>query len=371
MLRKTLAYSLCCLTATPPLWVASPVWAQQRPAAATQPTAPAAAPPMTGVTLDAAQSADAARLVIQWPSGSTLSATATLSQGLLVVRLPRALDVDPAVFASKAPEFIAAATISSDKRTLRIALLGTVTLANGRDGAVQALDLLRDPTKPPAPVTAADPLAIGGQAALPDPGAASAAAANPTPAPQSAALRPLRNAPAPQSAPRVSIEASGSRDFTRLRLSGPPLSEPQFFRQGDRMAFTLPGTLALDIGSLRANPPRRVRDVVRFYSPTHSSIVMDVEADAVVRHRMDGDDLLIDILAAGTATDPLAALAEEAAAAPAAQAKAATPTPTAPAPTGPTDGAPTAPSPALTSQLAGVTAGARLSNGKVSVTSRP
>lgn len=339
MLRKTLAYSLCCLVAAPSFGAAPAAWAQ-----AAQPKAGNAAAPgtattqaMTGVSLDAAQSAEAARLVISWPQGSSLSATATLSQSLLVVRLPHALDVDPAVFAQKAPEFIAAAAISSDRRTLRIALLKPVSLVNGRDGAVQAFDLLTDPTKPPPPVTSGNPLALGGEPAPTlEVAEAPPRAAGPPPR--------LRNAPAPPGAPRVTIEASGSRDFTRLRLSGVRLPDPVFFRQGDRMAFAMPGTFALDTGSLRADLPRRVRDMVRFSTPTHTSLVMDVEADAVVRHRMDQGDLLIDILPAGTAVDPLEALAAEAAETPPPAAKAAAPTPTAPA--GPSDGAPGGAAPA-------------------------
>jgi hypothetical protein len=245
-----------------------------------------------------------------WPSGSQDSATATLTQGLLVVRLPRPLDVDPAVFASKAPDFVAAAALSSDRRTLRIALLGGVTLANGRVGSLQAFDLIRDSTRPPPPLSAEAPLALGGEPPPSDLAGADTAA---TPTPPAGPPARLRNAPAPAGAPRIAIEASGSRDFTRLRLSGPGLSAPQFYRRGDRMAFAIPAQLAFDLGSLRANLPRRVRDVVRFSSPTHTSLVMDVEADAVVRHRMDGSDLLIDILPAGTASDPLEELAREAA----------------------------------------------------------
>lgn len=344
-LRRLLAAGVCLSLVVPhPAWTQSAGRQAAAPKAGAAPAALPAAQAMQGVTLDAAQGGDRARLVLTWPAGvAQLEARASLGGSLLLIRLPRALDVDPAVLAAKAPDWVAAAALSADRRTIRIALVQGVRVVSSRDGAVQAFDILADGAADPPPVTASSPLAgLGAPPALAEAGAGSAgsvAGAGAAPA----TPPPLVMHPAREGAPRVTVSAAAASGFTRLRLTGTRLPDPVEGRRGDRAAFAFPGNFAFDLGQVRSRLPQRVSAIVRTNIPGHTAIVMDIEPGSVVRTTRDGTDLLIDILPPGAATDPLEALKAEAAKAAPDPASIAAPPPAAaaaPAPPG-SDGAPT------------------------------
>lgn len=355
-LRRLLAAGVCLALVVPhPAWTQAAGRQAAAPKAGAAPAPLPAAQAMQGVTLDAAQGADHARLVLTWPAGvAQLEARASLGGSLLLVRLPRALDVDPAVFTAKAPDWVAAAALSADRRTIRIALVQGVRVVSSRDGAVQAFDILADGAGDPPPVAASSPLAgLGAPPALAQATGAAGAAAAAGSAP--ATPRPLVMHPAREGAPRVTVSAAAASGFTRLRLTGARLPDPVEGRRGDRAAFAFPGNYAFDLGQVRSRLPQRVGAIVRTNIPGHTAIVMDVEPGSVVRTTRDGADLLIDILPPGAATDPLEALKAEAAKAAPDPASIAAPPPAAPAPPG-SDAAPApavAPADALASGLGG------------------
>lgn len=349
-LRRLLAAGVCLSLVVP-----HPAWTQAgAPKAGAAPAALPAAQAMQGVTLDAGQGDGRARLVLTWPAGvAQLEARASLGGSLMLIRLPRALDVDPSVFSAKAPDWVAAAALSADRRTIRVALVQGVRVVSSRDGAVQAFDILADGAADPPSVTASNPLAgLGAPSALAEAQAGSAAAATGA-AP--ATPPPLVMHPAREGAPRVTVSAAAASGFTRLRLTGARLPDPVEGRRGDRAAFAFPGNFAFDLGQVRARLPQRVSAIVRTNIPGHTAIVMDVEPGSVVRTSRDGADLIIDILPPGAATDPLEALKAEAEkAAPDPTSIAAPPAPAATPPPPGSDGAPAPAAPpvgGLASQL--------------------
>ena len=287
-LRRLLAYSLCVALATPPY-----AYAQTPPVVSTM-SAPQG---LSGVTIAGSQTPTYGRLIINWPAGTKFVASAAVNSGIALIRLPRAIDVDPSIYTNAAPQFVAAAALSADKRTIRLALVQNVRLVQSQNGSSQAFDLVLPDAQNPAPLgTAPEPQPIRRDT--------QEAAAGP--------LAKLVNGEAPRGVPRVLVAAAVSKEFTRIRLTNAAqdgdLPAHGYARVGDRMAIAFPGTYALDSASMRAKPPARVRDAARYNSQTNTSLVMDVDPASVVRHSRDGRSIVIDILPPGTDPNSIQAL---------------------------------------------------------------
>jgi tetratricopeptide (TPR) repeat protein len=328
-LRRLLAYAVCVAIATPPFAYG------QNTAVPTPKTTPQP-PAMTGVTLSGSQQATFARLMIAWPKATTGSATAAVGSGLMLIRLPRAVDVDPMIFARSAPNFIGGAALSSDKRTIRLALVQGARVVEGRDGDTQSFDLVLADAPDP------EPFSIARQQAATAQQNQNRAAETNAPPPK------LVNGPAPEGAPRVSVETAVSKEFTRLRLTnstpGGTLPNHGYARRGDRLAISVAGTYGLDVAQLRSQLPARVVDAVRYNSPTDTALVLDVAPGSVVRHSREGNSILLDILPAGSDPNSVNALIAQAAAnvgAPSPERAAVTPPPAAAAGTAAPGPAPT------------------------------
>lgn len=302
-LRRLLAYVVCVALASPPM-------AYGQNAAPAGANAPAALQGLKGVTLSASQDATYARLLIAWPAGTNLSATvvATPNNGLAMIRLPRAIEADPSTYASGAPDFVASAALSTDKRTIRVALLKPTRVVTSRVGNVQAFDFVLANAEAPPPYEG-EPKAL---AAADSPGKAGEGPAEDGSGP----LKKMINGAAPIGAPKIQVDVFESKEFTRLRLSrvGNPFPLPAhgYARRGDRLAIALPGKFAFDTAAIRNRPPARVEDAARYNSETDSSFLLDVAPGSVVRHSRDGNAILIDILPEGANPDTVEALRQEA-----------------------------------------------------------
>jgi hypothetical protein len=299
-LRRLLAYILCAALAAPPL-----AYGQATPPPA------AKAPPvkgLAGVRLSATQDTSYARLLIEWPAGTNLSATATAppNNGLAIIRLPRPIEADPRQFVTGAPDFLASAALSADKRTIRVVLTQGTRIVESRLGNTQAFDFVKTDAPNPPPYQ-------GPPAKAQDDQSQDTAAQAPNGEPKK-----MINSPAPVGAPRVRVDILPSKEFTRLRLTRQeaqiPLPNYGYSRSGDRMAISLPGRFAFDIAALRNQPPERVLDAARFNSTTNTSLVLDVAPGSVVRHNRDGTAIIIDILPEGANTDAVTGFNREAAA---------------------------------------------------------
>jgi hypothetical protein len=302
-LRRLLAYIVCVALASPPM-------AYGQNAAPGGGTAPSALQGLKGVTLSSSQEATYARLLIAWPAGTNLSATAvaTPNNGLAMIRLPRAIEADPTNFAKGAPDFVASAALSTDKRTIRVALLQPTRVITSRVGNVQAFDFVMSNAEAPPPfegegkaLAAADPAGKAGEGPADD---------------ASGPPKKMINGAAPVGAPKIQVDVFEAKEFTRLRLSRVgnqfPLPAHGYARRGDRLAIAIPGKFAFDIAAIRNRPPARVEDAARYNSDTDSSFLLDVAPSSVVRHSRDGNAILIDILPEGANADTIQALQDEA-----------------------------------------------------------
>lgn len=297
-LRRLLAYSVCVAIATPPLAYGQTT----APNATKAATVPAG---MTGVELSASQTQAYARLKIKWPAGSTLEATGAINSGLALIRLPYPTQIDPSIFARAAPQFVAGAALSADKRTIRVALVQAARLVPGRSGQTQSFDLVVP--------DASDPPAFGSEPER----AANQVSPSQAPA-QGETFTKLVNGPAPLNAPRVDVQASVSKEFTRIRLTnsdaGSRLPDHGYARRGDRIAIALAGSYALDTASIRSQPPARIRDAARNSLEDNTALVLDLEPGSVVRHSREGDSIIVDILPLGSNPNSIEALQAQAAA---------------------------------------------------------
>lgn len=302
-LRRLLVYIVCVALASPPI-------AYGQNAAPAGGTAPSAQQGLKGVTLSASQDATYARLLIAWPSGTNLTATAvaTPNNGLALIRLPRAIEADPTAFAKGAPEFVASAALSTDKRTIRVALLQPTRVVTSRVGNVQAFDFIISNAEAPPPFEG-EAKALAAATSPDKVGDGSAENGSDTP-------KKMVNGPVPVGAPKIQVDVLEAKEFTRLRLSRLgnqfPLPAHGYARRGDRLAIAMPGKFAFDTASIRNRPPARVQDAARYNSDTDSSFLLDVAPGSVVRHSRDGNAILIDILPEGANPDTIRALQDEA-----------------------------------------------------------
>lgn len=302
-LRRLLAYVVCVALAMPPM-------AYGQNAAPAGGAAPSALQGLKGVTLSSSQEPTYARLLIAWPAGTNLSATpvATPNNGLAMIRLPRAIEADPTAFVKGAPDFVASAALSTDKRTIRVALLQPTRVITSRVGNVQAFDFVMSNAEAPPPfegeakaLAAANPAGKAGEGPADE---------------ESGAPKKMINGAAPVGAPRVQVDVFEAKEFTRLRLSRVgnqfPLPAHGYARRGDRLAIAMPGRFAFDTAAIRNRPPERVLDAARYNSDTDSSFLLDVAPNSVVRHSRDGNAIVIDIMPEGANPNTVQALQEEA-----------------------------------------------------------
>ncbi len=302
-LRRLLAYVVCVALASPPI-------AYGQNAAPAGGNAPVALQGLKGVKLSASQDATYARLLIAWPAGTNLSATvvATPNNGLAMIRLPRAIEADPTAYASGAPEFVASAALSNDKRTIRVALLQPTRVVTSRVGNVQAFDFVLANAEAPPPYDG-EPKALASADSQAKAGEGGASDGSGPP-------KKMINGAAPIGAPKIQVDVFEAKEFTRLRLSRIgnqfPLPAHGYARRGDRLAIALPGKFAFDTAAIRNRPPARIEDAARYNSDTDSSFLLDVAPGSVVRHSRDGNAILIDILPEGANPDTIEALQQEA-----------------------------------------------------------
>jgi hypothetical protein len=302
-LRRLLAYVVCVALSSPPM-------AYGQNAAPAASAAPSALQGLKGVTLSSSQDATYARLLIAWPAGTNLSATvvATPNNGLAMMRLPRAIEADPTAFAKGAPDFVASAALSADKRTIRVALLQPTRVVTNRVGTVQAFDFVMTNADAPPPFDGEAKGVAGANS--PD-----KAGEDPDDV-GSGQPKKMVNGSAPVGAPKIQVDVLEAKEFTRLRLSRVgnqfPLPVHGYARRGDRLAIAMPGKFAFDTASIRNRPPERILDAARYNSDTDSSFLLDVAPGSVVRHSREGNAILIDIMPEGANPDTIQALQDEA-----------------------------------------------------------
>ncbi len=245
------------------------------------------------------ETADYSRLIIDWGKTPKSKARIKLQPSLLTITLPIAINADVSAFKAAAPHYVVGASLSADKKTIRLALSKDVRAEIKYHDGSEAIDLINP--------NSSQPPEFDKHAEFPTPQKQADLIHKDTP--KSTIDNPLKNWPAPEGAVKLEVEVKESNQFTRIAIKGMNLPKPLMARNQNRVALTIAGVYALQTGPLRANLPKFVKDAVRYNDQTHTSIVMDLVDGAVVRPGQAGDSVYIDIFPAGT---DLTALANEA-----------------------------------------------------------
>lgn len=179
---------------------------------------------------------------------------------------------------------------------------------------------------PAAPAEAARDSGPAARAEIPPPGPlpsnlavagpeAMAPAAPAEPAPEApSAVSPAAPAPVVAEEPRVAPAPTASvtvglrENYTRLafRFAGPTTVAPQL--NGNRLDLRFSRAADLDMAELRANPPRYVREARRVGAPGGPlRVQLTIDPGVRQRHFVDGDRVVIDLLAPDASAQRVAA----------------------------------------------------------------
>ena len=244
--------------------------------------------------MDANQTENYARLIFKWQVPRSDRIKAKQMSSLLELELPATTNADPAVLKTRAGEFVVGSALSADKKTLRLALAHDVRVEISKHGNYDVVDLVLKGRPSPGKFNPnkKETQKVSEIEEL----------LKPKEQQTDTLSQKLINRPAPKGARVLSVDAAQSKLFTRITINGVN-ANPLFARKGDRVALTIPGIYALDIGELRASLPKRVTDLVRYNDNKYTSVVMDVAPGSVVRKGSDRGKVYVDIFPPGTNLD--------------------------------------------------------------------
>jgi hypothetical protein len=251
--------------------------------------------------LSAIENPGYARLYVRLPAPDAQEVTATGNANIVILKFAEPVSVNPSVFAEQAPSFVAAAAMSADKRSIRIALMRPARLQNSKSGALLAFDLVAPDQPSPAAVTV-DADRKPNPAAKSDPGKPGAAT-KPGAEVIPNADEPLKNAAIPPNAPRVIVDVASGREYSRIQIRS--TSPYQVTRAGDRVAVRLPGAQGYDLARLRTDPPKNVKDAARRYEGGGSFLDIALVPGAGIRHFREGGNIIVDVLPPGVPVEAL------------------------------------------------------------------
>lgn len=246
----------------------------------------------SNLQLDANQTDNYARLIFKWKTPKNNRIKIRRFPSVVELQLPVMTDANPQVLQSKAGDFVVGSNLSANKQTLRLALAKKVRIETSKVGNYEIVDLIENGKPSPKRF---DP----NHREASKPNLIEELTANKgLPQHRSTLDKRLVNHPAPKNARVLAVESSQSKLFTRVAIKGIG-TKPLFARKGDRLALTVKGLYALDVGQVRVSPPKRVNDIVRYNDDSYTSLVMDVQKDAVVRTGFDKGQVFVDIFAPG------------------------------------------------------------------------
>lgn len=168
-----------------------------------------------------------------------------------------------------------------------------------------------DPTPPPdeTPIRGATPLPPDMTIAEAPPPPAPPPSPPPPPPPAAQTVSPPPSPPAPPPPPRMvsvpnaTVSVGAQEDYTRLAFRFEAATTVTPLMQGSRLELRFSRAADIDIAELRATPPRFVREVRRT-SAAGAPVRLQLTLDPGVRQRhfVDGNRVVVDLLAPDAAT---------------------------------------------------------------------
>lgn len=208
------------------------------------------------------------RIVFDWPT--PVRFTANIVGGQLVMQFDQPVAGDVNAAAAGLPGYLSAGRISPDRRTVTFPLTNNFQMRAITVGAAVVVDLFGA-----APVTAAN--AVG--------------------APQAPTVQ-VGPANTSQPAP-VTVRTGRHPDYTRVVFDWPRAVPYTVSRQGDRTTITFQRPASLSTDALRRGLPVELRAATLTNSGTQTSVVLPAPADQEIRHFVNGNSIVVDLLSSG------------------------------------------------------------------------
>ncbi|MEQ9445921.1 MAG: tetratricopeptide repeat protein [Rhodospirillaceae bacterium] len=259
------------------------------------------------------------RIVFDWPAPVRYSAN--VIGGQLVLQFDRPITGDVSAAAAALPGYLNAGRISPDRLTASFPLTNTFEMRSLVVGTAVVIDLFGAAPVSPAPVVSPSTppetaQSAGGGAS--QPATSSTIQAQPT-GPVSINLRTGRHP-----------------DYTRIVFDLPSTVPYSVRRDGDRTALVIQRPSSLTLEALRRGLPVELRSATLSISSGATNVNLPIPADQEIRHFVNGNSIVVDLLSSGAVAN----------APPAQTAQAQTPTPAAAPQPRPSQSADPAPTPA-------------------------
>lgn len=212
------------------------------------------------------------RVVFDWPT--PVRYVANVIGGQLVLQFDRPVTGNVSAAASNLPGYLRSGQISPDRRTVTFPLTNTFQMRTITVGTAVVVDLFGAPPTQQS-VTQTVP-------------APTAPVAQPAPTPVQSAT-PLA----------VTVRNGRHPDYMRVVFDWPTGVPYRVQRNGDRamIAFERPSTLSVD--ALRRGLPVELRSATLTTSGTETTINLPAPADQELRHFVNGNSIVVDLLSSG------------------------------------------------------------------------
>jgi hypothetical protein len=236
-----------------------------------------------------------ARITLAWPeglSGAALEPVVEIEHGVLLVRFPRPVALDPQAIASALPGRVALARLDPGGSTLRLALAAPARAHLSRSYNLVALDLV-DPAAPdPDDVVSPELMRLRQEA--------EAAAAR-------AAAEAARVTGPPPRLP-LGVRVAEASDFARIVFGWTEPTAFDLVRTGEGVELRFERDAAPDIARLRIDPPHGVLTAEARHANDRLQVAVTLAPGMTARAWSDGTGVILDVMAESADVDSVTAL---------------------------------------------------------------
>ena len=229
----------------------------------------AAVGPVAGdpVTVRAAAHEDYGRVVFNWPSPVTYSAS--LDGRILTIRFGRAIEATFGAAVRELGKYISGATPGGDGRSVRFTLKGDFEIRNFDMGRAIVVDMVDEAETPAKSETAAP------------------AAGRPAPA-------------AAASAPQVKVRTGQHPEYTRIVFDWPSKVGYRLDEGPDSVTLRFDRAARIDLKRLQSRPPRYVSGATATVADDGVVVRLNVPPTSRIRHFLSGPKVVVDVMKPGT-----------------------------------------------------------------------
>ncbi len=225
------------------------------------------------------------RIVFDWTAPVRYSATVV--GGQLVLQFDQPVTGDVAAAAQNLAGYLGVGRVSPDRRTITFSLRNNFQMRSITVGAAVVVDLFGAP--PVRPTQAAAPAPTPQPAAAPQ-------------APATAQAPAVPASPAP-----LTVRNGRHPDYTRLVFDWPSAIPYTVARQADRTRVTFQRPTTLSVDAFRRSLPVELRAATLTSGNGETTVNLPVPSDQEVRHFVNGNSIVVDLMAsAAVATAPVA-----------------------------------------------------------------